>query len=242
MFQAGEKLCHDAGIYNLPPDVIATLGKFKYRFSFGQNLIQHSLELVKVGEELARQIGANVSVVKLGCLLHDIGKPQVKAIGGKNTEVTFYNHEVVGARIAKTIARRLKLSKKDTDLLWLLVRWHMFQYEPKMTDKAIRRFIRRVGKENIHDMMALRIGDRVGGGSKATSWRLTELQKRIGEQFYEPLSLKDLAIDGADVMQTLNIKPSRKVGEILNTLFEEILDDPKKNVKDELIKRLKELD
>ena len=43
-------------------------------------------------------------------------------------------------------------------------------------------------------------------------------------------------------MQTLNIKPSRKVGEILNTLFEEILDDPKKNVKDELIKRLKELD
>jgi len=105
-------------------------------------------------------------IVRLATLLHDIGKPQVKAIGGKNTEVTFYNHEVVGARMAKTIARRLKLSKKDTDLLWLLVRWHMFQYEPKMTDKAIRRFIKRVGRENINKMIMLRIGDRVGGGSR----------------------------------------------------------------------------
>lgn len=110
-----------------------------------------------------------------------------------------------------------------------------------MTDASIRRFIRRVGKENIHDMLALRVGDRVGGGSKATSWRLTELQKRIGEQFYEPLSLKDLNINGAEIMEILNITPSRKIGEILNTLFEEILDDSSKNTKEYLEKRVKEL-
>lgn len=179
-------------------------------------------------------------VVRLATLLHDVDKPVVaKAEGVRG--VTFYNHEVSGARTAKRIAERLKLSKKDQDRIFTLVRWHMFVYESKMTDASIRRFIRRVGKENIHDMMALRIGDRVGGGSKATSWRLTELQKRIGEQLYEPLSLKDMNINGAEIMTLLNIPPSRKVGEILNSLFEEILDDSSKNTKEYLEKRVKEL-
>ncbi len=179
-------------------------------------------------------------VVRLATLLHDIDKPTVMKMEGPRG-VSFYNHEVVGARTAKKIAERLKLSKKDQDRVFTLVRWHMFVYDPKMTDAAIRRFIRRVGKENVHDIIALRIGDRVGSGSKTTSWRLTEMQKRIGEQFYEPLSLKDLAINGADVMQILNIPPSRKVGETLNTLFEEIIDDSSKNTKEYLEKRVKEL-
>lgn len=179
-------------------------------------------------------------VVRLATLLHDIDKPVVaKAEGVRG--VTFYNHEVSGARTAKRIAERLKLAKKDQDRIFTLVRWHMFVYESKMTDASIRRFIRRVGKENIHDMMALRVGDRVGGGSKATSWRLTELQKRIGEQLYEPLSLRDMKINGAEIMKILDIPPSRKVGEILNTLFEEILEDSAKNTKEYLGKRAKEL-
>lgn len=179
-------------------------------------------------------------VVRLATLIHDVDKPVVaKAEGPRG--VTFYNHEVSGARTAKRIAERLRLSKKDQDRVFTLVRWHMFVYESKMTDASVRRFIRRVGKENIHDMMALRVGDRVGGGSKATSWRLTELQKRIGEQLYEPLSLKDLKVNGADVMSILQIKPGRKVGEILNTLFEEILEEPKNNTKEYLEKRVKEL-
>jgi tRNA nucleotidyltransferase/poly(A) polymerase len=90
-------------------------------------------------------------------------------------------------------------------------------------------------------MISLRIGDRIGSGSKTTSWRLTELQKRIGEQLYEPLSLKDMVVDGSDVMRILNIKPSRKIGEILNTLFEEIIDDSSRNNKEYLEKRILEL-
>lgn len=179
-------------------------------------------------------------VVRLATLLHDIDKPVVMKKQGVRG-VTFYNHEVSGARTAKKIARRLRLSKNDQDRIFTLVRWHMFAYDPKMTDASIRRFIRRVGKENIHDMMALRIGDRVGGGSKATSWRLTELQKRIGEQFYEPLSLKDLKISGDEIMEILKIKPGKKIGEILNTLFEEIIEDSALNNKEYLEKRVREL-
>lgn len=190
--------------------------------------------------ESLRGCSSSDPVVRLATLLHDIDKPTVvKAEGPRG--VTFHNHEVVGARTAKRIAERLKLPKKDQDKIFTLVRWHMFHYDPRMTDSAIRRFIRRVGVENIHDMIALRIGDRIGSGAKTTSWRLTELQKRIGEQLYEPLSLKDMAVDGADVMKILNIKPSRKVGEILNALFEEIIEDSGKNTKEYLEKRIVEL-
>lgn len=74
MFEEGKKLCHAVGVYNLPSELIAYLGRFKYRFSYGQNLIAHTLEETKIGIKLAHEVGANVDVVKLGCLLHDIGK------------------------------------------------------------------------------------------------------------------------------------------------------------------------
>lgn len=86
MFEAGEKLCYDAGVFNLPKEVIAMLGRFKYRYSFGQSLVQHSLELVKVGVEIAREIGADVNIVRLGCLLHDIGKVVTDGEEGTHVE------------------------------------------------------------------------------------------------------------------------------------------------------------
>lgn len=180
-------------------------------------------------------------VVRFATFLHDVAKPHTLKDRGKGKEITFYNHEVVGARVAKDIAKRLRLSKKDQEKVFILVRRHMFTYSPEMTDGAIRRFIKNVGKENIHDMMMLRIGDRIGGGSKATSWRLNELQKRIGEQLYEPLSVSDLKINGQDVMKILGIKPGPKVGKIMNALFEEVLEDSGKNTKKYLEKRTKEI-
>ncbi len=74
MFEEGEKLCHAVGVYNMPQDKIALLGRFKYRFSYGQNMIAHTLEETKIGIALAHELGADVNVVRLGCLLHDIGK------------------------------------------------------------------------------------------------------------------------------------------------------------------------
>lgn len=74
MFEEGQKLCHAVGVYNLPAPIIAHLGKFKYRFSYGQNMIAHTLEETKIGIALATEIKADVNTVRLGCLLHDIGK------------------------------------------------------------------------------------------------------------------------------------------------------------------------
>lgn len=74
MFEEGERLCHAVGVYRLHPELIKLLGRFKFRFSYGQNMILHTLEETKIGVQIAHELGANINVVKLGCLLHDVGK------------------------------------------------------------------------------------------------------------------------------------------------------------------------
>ncbi|MBI2039974.1 ribonuclease Y [Candidatus Microgenomates bacterium] len=86
MLETGEKLCQDAGVYNLPVDLVKILGRFKYRFSFGQNLIQHTLEETRIGVALAKEIGADANVVRLGCLLHDVGKVVTEGDEGTHVE------------------------------------------------------------------------------------------------------------------------------------------------------------
>lgn len=179
-------------------------------------------------------------IVKFAALLHDIGKPKVAS---KDSEgyVVFYNHEVVGARIAKDIAMRLRFSKKESEKIYTLIRWHMFTVDENITDSAVRRFIRRVGVENVKDMIDLRIGDRLGGGTQtAESWRLKKFKERLEEQLNPPFSINDLAIDGNDVMEKLNLPPSKRVGEILQILFEEVDEDMSKNDREYLLKRLEE--
>ncbi len=74
MLEEGEKLAHEVGVFNLPPEILSILGRFKFRTSYGQNLIVHTLEETKIGIHIAQEIGADVNVVRLGCLFHDIGK------------------------------------------------------------------------------------------------------------------------------------------------------------------------
>lgn len=74
IFRAGEELAHKVGIFNLPTEVTQALGRFKYRYSYGQNMILHTLEETRIGIALAHELKADVNTVKLGCLLHDIGK------------------------------------------------------------------------------------------------------------------------------------------------------------------------
>lgn len=181
-------------------------------------------------------------IVKFAALLHDIAKPETQSeIVDQPGEYSFHNHEVIGARMARNIARRFRLSKDDVQRVFTLVRWHMFYYQPSMTDAAIRRFMRKVGIENLDDMMALREGDRLGSGSKRTSWRLEEMKQRIHDQLHQPMKVTDLAVNGSDVMETLGISPSRQVGDILNSLFEEVLENPEKNTREYLLERMKEV-
>lgn len=175
-------------------------------------------------------------VVRLATLLHDIGKVKTyKLVGGV---VTFYNHEVVSTKVAKQILARLKFSNKDTAKILTLIRWHQFTVDERQTDSALRRFIRHVGRENLEDMLALRIGDRLGGGAAETSWRLELFKKRLEEVQKQPFTVADLKIDGHDVMKTLNLKPGPDVGKALNDLFAEVETGKLKNEREPLLTRL----
>lgn len=182
------------------------------------------------------------SLVRLASLLHDVGK--VKTVRtAADGNVTFYNHDVEGGKRVLEIAKRFNLSKKQTDKLYRLVRWHLFTVDENQTDSAIRRFIKNVGIENIEDMIALRIGDRLGGGTqRAVSWRMEKFGSRIKEVLKKPFSISDLKINGNDVMKALDIKAGPKVGEILNKLFKEVLEDSSKNNKEYLLNRIKNLE
>jgi len=178
-------------------------------------------------------------IVRFAVLLHDIAKPLTADTSGRT--VTFYNHEVMGARVARAIAERFRFSKKNIQRIFTLVRWHMFVYDSKVTDAYIRRFIRRVGKDNIHDMIAMRVADRVGSGSKETSWRFEEMKKRIEKQLVQPFTISDMHINGHMLMKELNLKPGPQLGKILNTLFEQVLEDPTQNTVDVLLNKAKSL-
>lgn len=102
IMEAGKKLCAEVGVYNLPLDLVKMLGKFKFRFSYGQNLIAHTLEETKIGMKLASELGLDVNIVKLGCLLHDIGKVSEEAEG---------SHVELGVKIAQ----RFNLPKPVVD-------------------------------------------------------------------------------------------------------------------------------
>jgi len=178
-------------------------------------------------------------IVKLATLLHDVGKPDTYEV--KQGNITFYNHEIVSSRIASKIGKRLKLSRIEQQRLFDLVRYHMFHYQPHQSDAAVRRMIKRIGLENINDMLAVREGDRVGSGSRETSWRLEELKDRIIEQLNQPFDVTDLAIDGNDLMQELGLKPGPILGTILNELTEMVLDEPELNEKGKLLEETRKI-
>ncbi len=180
------------------------------------------------------------AIVKLATLIHDVGKPVVVK-KQEDGVITFYNHELAGSSIAANIAKRLKLSKKDSQRLVTLVRWHQFTVDERQTDNAVRRFIRNVGKENIEDMLCLRTADRLGGGAKETSWRLEKFKKKIDIVQEQPFSVADLKVNGNEVMRTLNITPGPLVGKILDRLFEEVEEDKEKNNKPYLLGRIKQI-
>jgi len=177
-------------------------------------------------------------ITRFATLIHDIGKAKTFKKDEKTGLITFYNHEVVGKKLAEKIAERFKLSNKQKEKLVRLVAYHQFTVSELQTDKAIRRFIRNVGKEYLLDMLDLRVADRLGSGAKATSWRLELFKKRLIEVQKEPFKITDLKVNGYDVMRILEIKPGPKVGEVLKYLFEKVVEKKLKNEREVLIKEI----
>ncbi len=179
--------------------------------------------------------------VRLAALFHDIGKPRTKRLQGN--DYTFYAHDIVGARMTEVLMKRLKFSNELTTQVSHLVRQHMFYYDVgKVTPAGARRLLRRVGKEHFDDLIKLRIAERKGSGvPKAEPYRLRHLQFMVENASKEPISVGQLAISGSDLVNDLGMRPGPIFGGILNALLAEVLEDPKKNTKEYLLKRADEI-
>ncbi len=181
--------------------------------------------------------------VRLAALFHDIAKPATRRWNNETKQWTFYGHEVVGSRVTQKILERLRFSRETIDKVVKLVRWHMFFSDTEeITHSAVRRLIANVGKENVWDLMNVRVCDRVGTGRpKENPYRLRKYKSMIEEVMMDPVSVSMLKVNGIKIMEILGIKPGPKVGLILNALMEEVFDDPSLNNEEYLNKRTLEL-
>jgi poly(A) polymerase/tRNA nucleotidyltransferase (CCA-adding enzyme) len=174
--------------------------------------------------------------LRLAGLFHDIGKPVVRADDGTGS-YTFHNHEAASARLADTIMTRLRYPQKTCKMVDHLVKQHMFHYEPQWTDAAVRRFIVRVGPENIENLFILRRADSHAITGIAPDPRLlAEFSDRIQKVLDadHAFSLKDLAVNGKDLLAQ-GIPAGPETGHILQELFETVLDDPALNSRNRLL-------
>ena len=180
-------------------------------------------------------------LVRLAALFHDVGKPKTKR--GDGPDSTFYNHEVVGAKITAQIMDRLRFPKDFGEKVVHLVHQHLFYYNVnEVTAAGVRRFLARVGIENVPDLIKVREADRIGSGvPKAVPYKLRHLLFMIDKVKSDPVSPKKLKIHGDDVMRIAKLDPGPKVGYILAILLEDVLDDPDKNTAKYLEKRVIEL-
>ncbi|MES3032069.1 MAG: HDIG domain-containing metalloprotein [Patescibacteria group bacterium] len=202
--------------------------------------------------------------IRLAALFHDIGKPKTRRLAGEKPSTnlsgprlpgslpqpdhakslagfspkkkyTFYGHEVVGARMAKKIMERLKFPKKEIELVEKLVRNHMFFSDTELiTLSAVRRIIAKVGVDNIWLLMNIRECDRVGMKKKEAPYRLRKYFAMIEEALRDPISVGQLKIDGNFLMKDLGIKAGPRMGWMLSSLLEEVLEDPAKNTVENL--------
>lgn len=184
------------------------------------------------------------ATLRMAGLLHDVGKPKSRGVNEKTGEFTFYEHERIGAEMAAPMLSRLRFSNDERERIVALIRHHLICYESTWSDAAVRRWVRRVSPELLEDLYALGAADADGKGRDASADRenLRELEERVkalraqGAAF----TTRDLKLDGRVLMSALGLSPGPKLGEILRTLLDRVVDDPALNDRETLLRLAQE--
>jgi tRNA nucleotidyltransferase (CCA-adding enzyme) len=209
----GMRLLAETGLLShISPDLAAQPGVPQNKIP-GEDLWDHTLRTVDAA--------IDHPVVRLAALVHDIGKPATASDGH------FYGHETVGAELTRAFLDRLHEPRAVTERVALLVRNHMFGYEPTWSEAAVRRFIGKVGPDAVGELFALREADNVGSGLERSAGGLAELRARVATEMDAGpiLDRSALAIDGDDLMAELGLTAGPGLGRVLETLLERVIED-----------------
>ena len=179
-------------------------------------------------------------VLRLSALFHDIAKPRVRKKA--NGRWRFLGHAGASVELSKEIMTRLRFSNDMIARVTNLIGNHMFEYKRELAERALRRFVKRVGLGNINDLIELRRADDLAHGwGRGFEADLDVFRARINALLNQspPLTVADLAVNGDDVMTLLGIRPGPEVGEILDRLVGLVIEKPELNQRDALMEFLK---
>ncbi len=196
-----------------------------------KNVFDHIMSVLDNSEE-------NL-VVRLGALLHDIGKPRTFSIDKKGIG-HFYGHNVVSAQMAEEILKRLKFDNKTIEKVLIIITEHMSAYN-NMKNRTLKKFISRVGVDNLEDLFQLQIADSKGHKKDADFSPILKRREEVKKilESGEPFTVSQLKINGNDLI-TLGFKPGKYIGVILNELLEKVMEKPELNNRDSLLKIARE--
>ena len=214
----GLRVAADTGLLAvIVPELAAQRGIAQNKVP-GEDLWDHTLRSVDAAPAERR-------IVRLAALLHDVGKPATLADG------RFHHHDVVGAQQAAAILRRLRFSKATIEDVAHLVRHHMFTVEADPSGPAVRRFIRRIGRERVDALFELRRADDIGSGLPPDDPATAAFRARIDAELAArpPLDRGALAVDGDDLIRDLGLEPGPRLGRVLDGLLERVIGDPALN-------------
>lgn len=212
------------------------LPEFDAMMETPQNNIHHCYNVGRHTIEVMKHIEP-VPVLRWAALLHDVAKPMCRTTDEKGRD-HFYHHPKEGAPIAHQVLRRLKLDNETIHTVERLVEWHDYGLEGNISKKNLRKALYRMGPDLFDNYRKLRWADMMGQSEynrennvKAYE-RLIQMQKEIIDA-EECLSIKDLKIDGKKLME-LGVKPGPVMGEILNALLQQVLEQPELNTEERL--------
>ncbi len=232
----GFELMHECGLLHyVLPELEAGFGVLQNRF--------HS-------HDVARHILLSVDAVshkypfyRFVTLLHDLGKVPAKRFLERKGDYVFYSHQYISKRMGKQIMRRLRFSNKEIEQSTSIVENHMYNLKPDLSQSATRRFLRKLGRENVDGFLRMRMADRKGnllnneGYEKGIFHFLRNLRKIDRDE--DALKVRDLKISGYDLIE-MGLKPGPIFSTILDQLLEEVLDDPSLNDRAWLLARANE--
>lgn len=221
----GFRLMQETGLlHHVLPELEQCVGVDQPGGYHKYDVFEHTIRCIDAAPPVLR--------VRMAALFHDITKPRHKRL--TDTGASFYGHETSGADVAVGVLRRLRYGSDFIKDVERLVERHMFTTQ--VTDKGLRRLIRRVGQGLIFDLLDLRRADVVAQGMGGTTEDVDEFEKNIRDEISRkpPFGVADLAIDGRGVMELLDLPESPAIGEVLDYLLERVLDEPADNSKEKL--------
>jgi putative nucleotidyltransferase with HDIG domain len=234
----GFYLMKDTGLLpHLFPELQRTIGVEQPNKRSG-DVFDHTMKVLDASRSCADLDAPGDLEIMFASLFHDIGKPDTIAYSPDKGRITFHGHQVVSTRMARRWMKRYHAAMLgiDTENVLSLVYHHMFETKSFYTDKAIRRFVHKVGKDLIFKLIDLRIADKKGGAYPDKLKGVMQLKHRIRSELEKkpPFGPKDLALNGYDLMD-LGYPQSPLLGQILKGMVELVLDDPALNTRESLI-------